>query len=186
MSENVECPLCRLRSGAREFMKAQNAEEACLVREGAPGADGAADAPWMRLLAAGTFFIARGLYQAKSFVHSPCPFAAARPAEQDAEQALMKPNCEAFDEVTVSAPPMPPARRDHHGWQRPLGAGTRTVAAHRPPHGRHCGAADGPRGGAAGDRATDAVHFLDGELAQAGGGSAVPLAADPPVPPRRV
>lgn len=29
MSVNAECPLCRLRSGAREFMKAQNAEEAC-------------------------------------------------------------------------------------------------------------------------------------------------------------
>ena len=86
MSENVKCPLCRLRSGAREFMKAQNAEEACSCAK----APLALMALPMRLgcglLAAGTFFIARWLYQAKSFVHSPCPFAAARPAEQDAEQ----------------------------------------------------------------------------------------------------
>ena len=81
MSVNAECPLCRLRSGAREFMKAQNAEEACSCAK-APLALIAL--PMRVWLAAGAFFIAHGLYQVKSFAQSPCPFAARRPAEQDA------------------------------------------------------------------------------------------------------
>jgi hypothetical protein len=38
------------------------------------------------LLAAGAFFIARGLYNAKSFAQSPCPFAVRQSAEQDTER----------------------------------------------------------------------------------------------------
>jgi hypothetical protein len=86
MSANVQCPLCRLRSAAGEFVKAQNVEEACVCAK----APLALMALPMRigcgLLSAGAFFIARGLYHAKSFAHSPCPFAAGRPAEQERER----------------------------------------------------------------------------------------------------
>ena len=68
MSEKVECPLCRLRRRTSELLKDRNAEElascaaaplemmALQVRAGC------------RLLAAGGFFLARGLCEAKSFV----------------------------------------------------------------------------------------------------------------------
>jgi hypothetical protein len=65
-------------------MKAQNVEEACACAK----APLALMALPMRLgcgiLAAGAFFIARWLYETKSFAKSPCPFAAARQAGRDA------------------------------------------------------------------------------------------------------
>ena len=86
MSENVECPLCRLRSSAREFMKAQNAEEACSCAKAPLALMALPMRVGCGILAAGTFFIAHWLCQTKSFATSPCPFAAGRPAEQDGER----------------------------------------------------------------------------------------------------
>ncbi len=86
MSENVECPLCRLRKGAREFVKAQNAEEACSCAKAPLALMALPMRVGCGLLSAGTFFIASSLYHAKSFASFPCPFAMGRPAEQGAER----------------------------------------------------------------------------------------------------
>jgi hypothetical protein len=83
MSAKAECPLCRLRSSAREFVKAQNAEEACSCAKAPLALMALPMRVGCELLAAGTFFIARGLYHAKSFAGSPCPFAAGRQVGPD-------------------------------------------------------------------------------------------------------
>jgi hypothetical protein len=91
MSDEAACPLCRLRRAAGEFMKAQNAEEACSCA----AAPLALMALPMRLgcgiLAVGTFFIARSLCDVKSFVKSPCPLAAGRQGGRDKEGDLGHP-----------------------------------------------------------------------------------------------
>jgi hypothetical protein len=84
MSANAECPLCRLRSGAREFMKAQSVEEAFSCAKAPLALMALPMRLGCELLAAGTFFIAHWLYEAKSFAKSPCPFAAGRQVGRDA------------------------------------------------------------------------------------------------------
>ena len=74
----TECPLCRLQRCAREFMKAQNVEEACSCAREPLALMALPMRLGYSLLAAGTFFVARGLYSIKSFAQSPCPFGAAR------------------------------------------------------------------------------------------------------------
>jgi hypothetical protein len=86
MPVNAECPLCRLRRIAGDFVKAQNVEEACSCAKAPLAVMALPMRVGCGILAAGAFFIARGLYEAKFFVQLSCPFAADRPAGQDTER----------------------------------------------------------------------------------------------------
>src|SRR5690606_27457145 len=63
-----------------------------------------------------------------------------------------------------------PARRHHHGWERPLGAPAEPAAGIRSPRRDAGGAGGGGGGDLRGGRGADPLRLLPGELAAAAGG----------------
>jgi len=86
MPDEVMCPLCRLRNAAREFVKAQNAEEACSCAKAPLALMALPMRVGCALLAAGSFLFLHGLYRAKSFVDCACPCTSGRPSGADGER----------------------------------------------------------------------------------------------------